>query len=109
MKRLGTIAALAAAALMSAGLSAHAEEKVAVHYNDLNLTSPADAKTLLKRFERASEHVCGGRPQIGNLHAQAIHDTCVKEAMGRAVASVRAPLVASLYNNETVPYRVADR
>jgi hypothetical protein len=44
---------------------------------------------------------------IGNLHAQAIHDACVKEAMDRAVASVRAPLVASLYNNETVPYRVA--
>jgi UrcA family protein len=109
MKRLGMIASLAVATLLSAGLSAQAEEKVAVHYNDLNLANSADAHTLLKRFEDASEHVCGGRPQIGNLHAQAIHDTCMKEAMDRAVASVHAPLVASLYNNEAVPYRLADR
>jgi UrcA family protein len=107
MKRFGTIVSLAAAALLSAGVSAQAEEKVAIHYGDLNLSRSADAKTLLHRFEQASEQVCGGRPMIGNLHAQAIHDACVKEAMDRAVASVRAPLVASLYNNETVPYRVA--
>lgn len=109
MKRLATIASLAVAGLLSAGLSAQAEEKAAVHYGDLNLTSSADAATLLKRFEAASEHVCGGRPMIGNLHAQGIHDACVKEAMDHAVASIHAPLVASLYNNEAVPYRLANR
>lgn len=109
MKRLGTIASVAVSALLLAGFSAQAEEKVAVHYNDLNLTSSADAATLLKRFEAASEHVCGGRPMVGNLHAQGIHDACVKEAMDHAVASIHAPLVASLYNKEPVPYRLAGR
>jgi UrcA family protein len=97
------------AALLSAGFAAQAGEKVAVHYGDLNLTSSADVHILLNRFQRASEHVCGGRPEVGNLHAQSIHDACMKEAMDHAVASVRAPLVASLYNKETVPYRMAGR
>jgi UrcA family protein len=109
MKRLGMIASLAVAAALSAGLSVQAAEKVAVHYNDLNLANSADAHTLLKRFVGASEQVCGGRPQMGNLHAQGIHDACVKEAMDRAVASVHAPLVASLYNKEAVAYRLAGR
>lgn len=109
MKRLGTIASLAVSILLSAAFSAQAQEKAAVRYSDLNLTSSVDAATLLKRFERASEHVCGGRPMIGDLHAQGIHDACVKDAMDHAVASIHAPLVASLYNNGAVPYRLAGR
>lgn len=109
MKRLAAIASLAVATVLSVGVSAQAAEKVAVHYSDLNLSNSADAHTLLTRFESASEHVCGGHPQFGNLHAQGIHDACVKEAMDRAVASIRAPLVASLYNNKTVSYRLANR
>ena len=100
------IASVAFAAALS---SAHAAEKVAVRYGDLNLSSSADARTLLTRFEKAAEHVCGGRPLVGDLHGQAIHDACVKDAMNTAVASVHSPVVASLYNNETIAYRVANR
>lgn len=109
MNGLGKAFCLAAAAVLLSGLSAQAAEKVAVHYNDLNLASTTDANTLLVRFEHAAEHVCGAQASFGDLHAQAIHSACVKDAMDHAVASVRSPLVASLYNNEPVPYRVAGR
>jgi len=108
MNRLA-IASVTFAAALSFGFSAQAADKVAVHYSDLNLTSSADAHTLLTRFERAAEHVCGGSVQTSDLHAEAIHEACVKEAMDHAVASVHSPVVASLYNNETVPYRLAGR
>lgn len=110
MNRLGKIAIVAVAAAFSSGLSAQAADRhIAVHFSDLNLSRPADAHTLLTRLEVAANRVCGGGHWMMDLHAQAIHDACMKDAMDHAVASIRSPLVVALYNNKAQAYQVAGR
>ncbi len=112
MNHIGKIAYLAVAAALLSGVSAEAAQsgsRIAIHYNDLNLTSQTDGHTLLVRLQTAANRVCGGRPQMGNLHAQGIHDACVKDAMDHAVASLHSPVVVALYNDAPQALRMAAR
>jgi UrcA family protein len=92
--------AIAVAALLAGSLSGMAHATVVrdvrqqvVSYADLNLESEADAAILLSRIESAARQVCGvGRGLIPielKFHLQA----CANEAIARAVADVKAPLL----------------
>lgn len=112
-KRLGKIIYWAACFILTSGLSTYAAEagqtQVTVRYGDLNLTHEEGARVLLTRLDHAATHVCGGSPRVADLHAWASYEACRKAAMDRAVASVRSPLVASLYGAPQAPTMVAAR
>jgi len=109
-KRIGKIVYWVACFVLTSGLSTYAAERqVAVSYSDLNLTHEDGARTLLTRLDHAATHVCGGRPSIADLRAWSSYEACRKAAMDRAVETVRAPLVASLYGAPQQTTRIAAR
>jgi UrcA family protein len=111
-KRIGKIFYWAACFILTSGIATYAaENRVAVSYSDLNLAHEDGARTLLTRLDHAATHVCGGRPSIADLHARSSYEACRKAAMDRAVATVHAPLVASLYGvpRQEQPTQVAAR
>ena len=91
--------AFAALTLAAAGApSATAETKTSlkVSYAGLNLASPADAWTMLNRLQKASRKAC----HTANLRTpeeQEWAQACMSETMARAVASLNAPMVTSLF------------
>lgn len=103
MKHLGKIAALALCAGLLGGVSAQAGEtsstgrQISVSYADLDISHRAGAEALLQRIEVAASQVCGGQPDIRDLHQLAFYRACKKDAMDGAVASIGSPMVASLY------------
>jgi UrcA family protein len=111
-KRIGKIVYWAACFILTSGIATYAaENRVAVSYSDLNLAHEDGARTLLTRLDHAATHVCGGRPSIADLHAWSSYEACRKAAMDRAVATVHAPLVASLYGvpQQEQPTQIAAR
>jgi len=91
------IAALAFSAPAYAG-DVHGVKQVAVHYDDLNISTKSGAQTLIARIEAASKTACGGVPDIRDLKMHAFFSNCMKSAMDRAVASIPSPMVAAVYN-----------
>jgi UrcA family protein len=61
--------------------------KVMVSYSDINTATPAGAKTLRKRIERAAEKVCGGRPSA-RLQQTTQFTPCVNDVTAKALASL---------------------
>jgi UrcA family protein len=109
-KHIGKIVYWAACFILTSGLSTYAaENRIAVSYGDLNLGHEEGARTLLTRLDHAATHVCGGRPGIADLRAWASYEACRKAAMDRAVATVHAPLVASLYGAPRQSTQIAAR
>ena len=89
--RTRSIAALAAVAatFVTVSASAPAEAQTftaAVHYDDLDLNSPADAARLHRRIRTAANEVCG--PQNAMFHMQIAE--CRRTAIARAEAAVPA-------------------
>ena len=71
--------ALAAAALTSWPASAHTihisddgRYRISIPYGDLNLASPAGARTLEGRLKAAAKAVCGGPRAMGLAEARAV-------------------------------------
>lgn len=73
-----------------------------VNYGDLDLSSEAGAKTLLARIERAAKHACVDYPR-SSMDRSTNFDACVKNAVGRAVASLNNPVVTALANSKEAP------
>jgi UrcA family protein len=111
-KRIGKIVYWVACFILTSGLATYAAESgrsEVVSYSDLNLAHEDGARTLLTRLDHAATHVCGGRPGIADLRAWASYEVCRKAAMDRAVATLSAPLVASLYGAPQPSTRIAAR
>jgi UrcA family protein len=68
--------------------AAIAQEKVS--YADLNLSRPEGAARLYRRIERAAAKVCV-TPNDRQLSNRARRDSCIEQAIARAVAAVGAP------------------
>ena len=99
---------LVVCALFTAGLAAHPavaapsvmqEESVVVHFADLNLSQPQDARRLYRRIRRAAGQACGDIPQ-GVLQISN-YDQCVRKAVAHAVADVNATQVTKIYMAST--------
>lgn len=97
--------------LVTSITAAHAQTKSTDHlilgqrvvrYGDLDLTNVHDAKTLLRRIDRAADSACGGQPPI-SLQSdlpQVMFSRCRVDAVARAVADLGAPLVTRIYDVE---------
>lgn len=93
-----TCALLAAAAAISPGCAQPLKPlQMKVYYGDLDLSHADGAQALLGRLKMASTHVCGGQPTIGDLTSSRYYQSCFRQAMDGAIASIGTPLVAQLY------------
>jgi UrcA family protein len=115
-----TIASLAALAALGFAPATHAAPSgdwtsdpasmtVKVSFADLNLFSPAGAKSVLYRIHVAAKTVCGGEPDIRLLERSAFFHSCMKATVGRAIASLDSPVVTALNAGETGATIVANR
>lgn len=99
MRLLCAITVFACAVSTTAPVFAHSDSDVprmTVRLGDINFGSPAGAKTALRRIEQASAMVCGGEPDIRELHLHGLFIRCKGDSVQRAVASVNQPLLAQL-------------
>lgn len=74
----------------------HAAEAVVVHYDDLNLATPAANAILYRRIAQAAKVVC---PEYaaGDVRRIRISRPCYQEAVAHAVASIHQPSLTALY------------
>ena len=82
---------------------------VNVSVADLNLSSPAGAKIVLRRIHNAAETICGDQPDIRLTARFALYQSCVKATVDRTVASLDSPLVTAQNGGQAAAMTVADR
>jgi UrcA family protein len=69
---------------------------ITVSYRDLDLSHIKDAQRLYSRLELASATVCGNFDQ-SSLPMQVEWQRCYKQALAKAVVTVNAPLLQTVY------------
>ncbi|MBU6297290.1 MAG: UrcA family protein [Alphaproteobacteria bacterium] len=114
-----TLAAVMAFGALASSASADGtiRRDVQVNYGDLNLNTEAGASMLLHRIDLAGVKACGGSPFLHPMYsliADAVtneFNKCHHDAVARAVATVRSPLLTQIYaeKGETSFQRFADR
>jgi UrcA family protein len=92
------IAMIAGAA--QAGEPADAPPHKVVSFRDLNLNTTEGAEVLYKRIKSAAKEVCGVSYSF-DLARMYVPQTCISEAVARAVAQVDRPMLTSLYQVKT--------
>jgi UrcA family protein len=99
---------------MAAGLTliagqAHADPSsgsqtisIKVTYADLDLSTDAGAREVLRRLERAARTACGGRPEFGPFMLGLVQpwEACRAGAVRGAVEAIGRPTVSRLYTGE---------
>ena len=116
------IIALGAAVLaLSAPLLAHAQPQsqsvssdqtvsVAVHYGDLDLSSPRQAAVLLDRVNQASLEACGASEFSAPEYKAAVRESdCYRANVQQAVAAIDAPAVTNIYTHRSAEVSVGTR
>jgi UrcA family protein len=78
------------------GVPAHATDAVVVHYDDLNLATPAGNAILYRRIAQAAKVVCPEYP-AGDVRRIRISRPCFQEAVANAVASIHHPSLTASY------------
>ena len=98
---LMTILALGAAGVSQTAFAQSDDVASAkVQYADLNLSSPAGAKTLLQRINHAADKVCGPQSTSRIDRVARLHETCVKQAISGSVRQVDVPMMTALYTGD---------
>ena len=96
-----TAALASATCLLAVGAASAAEATVRQHctvnYRDLDLSTPAGAKTLYIRIQRAAHDVCG-YTDLADIHQAEANRQCRGHAIADAVYDVHSPLLTALYN-----------
>ena len=88
------------AAMAAADADASTSRDVVVSYKDLDLSRPADVRTLYKRIENAAASACVGAPPTVELARYRAWDRCYGAAMDSAVLQVRSPELLALYRSQ---------
>ncbi len=80
--------------------------RVAVHYQDLDMSRPQDAKVLYRRISQAARRVCNapGRHDIAQL---ALYSKCYDTAIANAVESVNEQALTALHQSRTQKARAS--
>lgn len=102
MNRISIIATAAIAALSLASAASAAtprEDIMVVRMGDLNVASQAGANSALRRIKAAATQFCGESSRDLNRHFE--QQRCANRMTGKAVASLNAPMVTSLYTGQT--------
>ena len=96
------IAALSWSAAAHADPSSLSQERVYrdVPYDDLDLTRPAGAKTMVYRIRHAATEACGGEPYIREMKERRIFKICLRQSMAEAINDLRMPLVTATFERE---------
>jgi len=92
---LSAVLALGVASYGQAACAQSAAEGVSVPTGDLNLSTTAGAKTLLRRINTAADAYCGGQSHVP-LDQQRTHDICVADAIGTTVARLNIPALTAM-------------
>jgi UrcA family protein len=74
----------------------HAADQIVVHYDDLNLATPAGNAKLYRRIAQAAKVVCPEYPS-GDVRRIRIWRPCYQEAVAHAVASIHQPSLTAFY------------
>jgi UrcA family protein len=75
---------------------------VRVSARGLNLGASADAQTMIKRLDNAAMQACGAsRFSLSEVRRATRGGDCYKAAMDSAVTTLGAPVVSSLYHNDS--------
>jgi UrcA family protein len=91
------IALVAAAFVPTATAERPATQSIKVSYADLDLSREAGAHALLARMKMATRQICGPRPSAKQIGPTVRYETCSRDAMSGAVASLDQPLVTTLF------------
>jgi UrcA family protein len=93
------VAALAAGLSINQASAAPSDSEsrnVMVHYSDLDLSQPKDARTLYGRIQRAARVACGDVSHEDLLLVEKYHG-CVEQAVTNAVAKISSPRVNEIH------------
>jgi UrcA family protein len=96
--------------LSASGPLAHAQsvdtitQSQTVHYADLDLNRPTDAKALMRRIHSAAARVCGDAQTLGEYEQ---YWDCVRMAEDKAVSDVNKPTVTAAYTSKDKHIRLA--
>ncbi len=94
-----TTLALASLLTAQAALATPPQDEVktvAVHYRDLDLSQPQDAKRLYWRIKSAARIACDNDPE-SDLIRLAEYKRCMREAVANAVAQVKSPQLTGIH------------
>lgn len=76
-----------------------------VNFQDLNLQNSAAVATLYQRIGAAADRVCSSRADSGIYYTYAGYQSCVADAVRRAVTDVNQPALTSYYQQQLHPSR----
>jgi UrcA family protein len=111
-----SFAAIAALAVLGFAASSHASPvgasdpntmTVSVSVADLNLSSAAGAKIVLRRIHNAATTICGDEPDRRLTERFALYQSCVKTTVDRTVASLDSPVVTAMNGGQPGEMAVA--
>jgi len=88
------------AAMAAADAQAADAQSVTVSYKDLDLSRPADVRTLYKRIENAAASACLDAPTNMDLARHLAWKRCYSAAVDSAVMQVRSPELLALYRSQ---------
>jgi len=95
---LSSLLGLGAAIGAASAARAEAAPSVTVSYRDLDLSQPADVRTLYRRLERAASNVCGPVIESG-MWEHTAWNRCYQQALDSAVMQIRSPELLALYRS----------
>ena len=102
---LTVLTAVVALGFAAASQSAFAQSddtvSVKVSFADLNPSTDAGAKVMLRRIRNAANSICGPAPTNPIDRMMGPYDTCIKETVSQAVSQLNSPLVTALYSGKT--------
>jgi UrcA family protein len=87
-------------ATFTMGAASAAEDRIVIHYSDVDLTTPVGAQVLYRRIVNASHEVCHRESVLG-VYGFFIWRKCVQDAISGAVSNVDNPLVTAQYHGHT--------
>jgi UrcA family protein len=91
--------ALGILAIAGPSLAASQPPTAVVRYDDLDLTAPGDARTMLGRIRKAAAQACGLNPlmQGNDIAAIELFEACRADTLARAVRQLDAPEVTAAF------------
>ena len=74
---------------------------ISVRYADLDLSRPADVKTLYQRIRHAADRACGERELTGSHTVIPSWKHCVTDAVDNAVIQLDRPALSAYHREHT--------
>ena len=96
---LTSVLALGVAAFGQTASAQSTEDGVSVSTSDLNVSTAAGAKTLLRRIHTAADAYCGGQSHVP-LDQRRTYEACVSDAVDTTVARLNVPALTAMNSGQ---------